>query len=192
QRPAGMVSKPVFSLTDAFEGNSLKPQWKFFGEYDTSRFHIRNNSLVIRAKGKTVGDCSPILCIPSDHSYLVQVELWIEGESTGGLVLFYNNQAHSGILADKSNILANLRGWQFPTEKNVLTNHVFLRLKNNNQTVDMYYSTDGKNWNKIENSVEVSSYNHNVLNGFLSLRLGLCSIGNGTVTFKNFIYEPVR
>ena len=43
----------------------------------------------------------------------------------------------------------------------------------------MYYSTDGDKWNKIENSLEVSGMHHNVLSGFLSLRIGLCSMGEG-------------
>ena len=82
--------------------------------------------------------------------------------------------------------------WQFPTEKNVINNHVFLRLKNINNTVNMYYSTDGKKWNKIENSLEVSAMHHNVLGGFMSVRIGLCSIGEGSVTFKNFTYKPIK
>jgi beta-xylosidase len=191
-RPVGIDSKTVFSLNDDFEGNSLKPQWKFFGEFDTSRFHLADNSLVIKSKGHSVGDCSPLVCIPSNHSYIAQVELFIEGEATGGLVLFYNSNFYSGILADKENVLANLRGWQFPTEKRVIKNHVFLRLKNINNTVDMYYSIDGEKWNKIENSIEVSSYNHNVLSGFLGLRLGLCSIGDGNIKFKKFIYKSIK
>jgi beta-xylosidase len=56
----------------------------------------------------------------------------------------------------------------------------------------MYYSTDGQTWNKIENSVEVSGYNHNVLGGFLSLRLGLCALGDGSVTFRNFKYQTIN
>jgi xylan 1,4-beta-xylosidase len=192
KRPAGKTSDAIFSLSDDFDGNKLKPQWKFYGEYDTSRFRLIDNSAVIKAKGNSVGDSSPLLTIPSDHSYIAQVEVSIEGEATGGLVLFYNDRAYSGILADKENILANLRGWQFPTEKKVIKNHVFLRLENINNTVDMYYSIDGERWMKIENSAEVSSYNHNVLSGFLSLRIGLCSIGNGIVKFKNFIYKPIK
>ena len=192
KRPAGQASSTVFSLNDNFEGTTLKPQWKFYGEYDTSRFHLADNSLVIKAKGRSVGECSPLLCIPSDHSYIAQVELFVEGEASGGLVLFYNDKVYSGILADKENILANLRGWQFPTEKNVIKSHGFLRLKNINNTVDMYYSKDGENWNKIENSVEVSGYHHNVLSGFISLRLGLCAMGNGRVKFKNFAYIAIK
>lgn len=107
------------------------------------------------------------------------------------MVLFYNNNYNSGILADNENILTNLRGWQFVTEHNVMKNHVFLRLKNINNTVDMYYSADGVKWNKIENSIEVSSMHHNVLGGFMSLRIGLCSIGEGTVKFKNFTYKSL-
>lgn len=192
RRPRGTSPGAVFSLNDNFEGNELKPHWKFFGEYDTSRFHLVDNSLIIKAKGKSVGDTSPLLCIPSHHSYIAQVELSVEGDAVGGLVLFYNNNAHSGILADKENIVADLRGWQFTTEKQVINNHVFLRLKNINNTVDMYYSIDGEKWIKIETSLEVSAYNHNALNGFLSLRIGLCSISDGQVKFRNFIYKPLE
>jgi beta-xylosidase len=191
-RPAGTILNTKFSLNDSFSGDKLNLQWAFFGGYDTSRFHFVDSSLVIKAKGNAVGDCSPLLCIPSDHSYTAQVEMVIEGKATGGLVLFYDNRAHSGILADSENILADLSGWQFFTEKAAVKKHVFLRLIDINNTVDMYYSQDAKNWTKIENSAEVSSYNHNVLGGFLGLRLGLCSMGTGTVRFKNFIYQPIK
>lgn len=190
---SGRSSVTSFNLSDNFSGNKLRPNWKFFGEYDTTRFLVANNSLTIKGKGQSVGNCSPLLCIPSDHSYTADIELTIEGNAIGGLVLFYNNNAYSGIMADKENVLANLRGWQFPTEKNVvLQNHVYLRLKNINNTVDMYYSNDGIQWKKIENSLEVSGLHHNVLGGFLSLRLGLCSLGEGSVTFRNFIYNPIK
>ena len=192
KRPEGTPAGENFTLNDNFKENKLHLQWQFFGRYDTGRFHFADNALEIKAEGNSVGGCSPLLCIPSDHSYMAQVELYIEGEAMGGLVLFYNNSAHSGILADKENIVADLRGWQFATEKNVINNHVFLRLKNVDNTIDMYYSVDGTEWNKIENSAEVSCYNHNVLGGFLSLRIGLCSVGKGKVKFKNFIYKAVK
>ena len=130
QRPPGTASNLTFTLNDDFSEKSLKPHWKFFGQYDANRFQLVDNSLVIKAKGNSVSNCSPLLCIPSDHSYIADVELFIEGNATGGLVLFYNNNFYSGILADNENVLANLRGWQFVTEKKVIKNHVFLRLKN--------------------------------------------------------------
>ena len=192
KRPAGTIQEAGYSVSDDFDGNTLKPQWKFFGEYDTTRFNMVDNSLVIKAKGRSVSHSSPLLTVPLDHSYTAQVELTMEGNAIGGLVLFYNDNYYSGILADRKNILANLRGWQFPTERNVIQGHVFLRLVNINNTVDMYYSLNGMDWTKIENSLQVTAFHHNVLSGFMSLRIGLCSIGNGKVTFDNFVYEPVK
>nr|WP_321353915.1 family 43 glycosylhydrolase [uncultured Draconibacterium sp.] len=186
------VAQEPMKLRDDFSGDELNPQWKFFGEYDTDRFEVKNNSVVINGKGHGIADCSPMLTIPADHAYTADVEVEIEGDAIGGLVLFYNQQASSGILADDTNILSNLRGWQFATEQNVINRHVFLRLKSINNTVDMYYSLDGKKWLKTENSFETSALHHNVLSGFLSLRIGLCSIGDGKVTFKNFVYTPIK
>ncbi|MEN2399049.1 family 43 glycosylhydrolase [Flavobacterium sp. MC2016-06] len=191
------ITKPIgeavahFSQSDDFSGMVLKPQWKFFNGVDAARFKVTNKSLIINGKGKGLGDSSPLVCVPSGHSYMADVEMDIEGEAIGGLVLFYNNSYYSGILADKENILANLRGWQFVTEKKAHNRHLYLRLKNINNNLDMFYSLDGIEWLKIENSAEVSSYNHNALSGFLGLRIALCSIGDGRVTFKNFNYTAL-
>ncbi|WP_426324602.1 family 43 glycosylhydrolase [Pedobacter sp. R-06] len=192
KKPDLALSKTNFNLNDNFAGNKLKSQWQFFEELDTNRFKLANNSLSIKAKGNTIGNSSPLLCIPEDHSYTVDVEVLIEGKATAGLALFYNSAASSGILANNEDIVADLRGWRAPAEKNVVNNHVFLRLKNVENTVDLYYSKDGAKWNKIENSFEVSGMHHNVLSGFLSLRIGLCSIGEGKVTFRNFKYTPIK
>lgn len=192
KRPSLPASAATFSLNDDFSGSALKPHWKFFKGYDPNRFRLENNSLVMQAKGNGVGNSSPMLCIPPDHSYTADVEINIEGNATAGLVLFYNNIFHSGILADSKDIQANLRGWQFPTEKNVIENRAFLRLKCVNNQVDMFYSLDRINWIKIENSADVSSMHHNVLSGFMSLRVGLCAYGEGAVSFKGFRYAPIN
>lgn len=191
KRPSLPVSHTSFSLNDDFSGNTLKPHWTFFGGYDEGRIRLENNSLMMKTKGDGVGSSSPMLCVPSHHSYTVDVEINLQGNATAGLVLFYNNVYYSGILADSKNILTNLRGWQFPTEQNVHENRVFLRLKSIHNQVDMYYSLDGNNWMKTENSADVSSMHHNVLSGFMGLRIGLTAFGEGTVTFKNFRYTPV-
>ncbi|WP_420386726.1 family 43 glycosylhydrolase [Roseivirga sp.] len=180
------------SFTDPFEEGQLNPQWKFFEGYDQNRVELETQGILIKGKGTSVAGSSPMLYVPSDHDYTVEVELEIQGNATGGLLLFYNNNAFSGILADQANVLANLRGWQFVTEEQVIDRHVFLRLKNEFNTVDMYYSTDGTDWIKIENSFESSGYHHNILSGFMSLRIGLTALGDGKVKFSNFKYHPLK
>ena len=180
-----------FTLSDSFDGDVLRPNWKFFKEYEPKRFELKDGILSLKGKGDWLPASAPLLTAPSHHSYTADVEIEIEGDATAGLVLFYNEDAYSGILADQKNILANLRGWQFTTEEDVINRKVWLRLKNINNTVDMFYSHDGEEWLKIENSLEVSGFHHNVLSGFMSLRIGLVSLGNGTVHFKEFNYRPV-
>jgi len=192
KKPNLVADKTNFTLNDDFKGNKLRSQWEFFGELDAGRFQLSDSGLSIKGKGNQVTNSAPLLCIPSGHSYTADVELSIEGKATAGLVLFYNNSAFSGILANNKNILANIRGWQFETEKNVINDRVFLRLKNMDNIVHMYYSTDGMKWDKIESSLDVSAIHHNVLSGFLSLRIGLCAIGEGKVTFKNFKFTPIN
>ena len=52
----------------------------------------------------------------------------LKGDAIGGLMLFCSQKIFSGILADKSDILANLRGWQFPTQVDVIRRRVFYAL----------------------------------------------------------------
>jgi xylan 1,4-beta-xylosidase len=191
KKPAGQTSKSDFSLSDTFSTTILSPQWQFFDEYDTKRFKLTKDGIQINGKGKSIGGSSPLLCTPSDHSYTAAVEVIIEGNATAGLMLFYDSKLYTGIAADKNNIFAILRSWQFPTQKGINKTHLFLRLEKQEELVNMFYSLDGKKWIKIENSAEVSSFNHNVLSGFMSLRLGLSAVGEGNVIFKNFIYKPL-
>ncbi|HKO76504.1 MAG TPA: family 43 glycosylhydrolase [Flavobacterium sp.] len=190
QKPAGQFVKSNFTLSDSFTGTKLNPQWQFFDEHDPQRATFSSNGIKIKGKGTGIGNSSPLLCTPSDHSYTAEVEVEIEGNATAGLVLFYDTKLFTGLAFDKENIMAILRVWQFPTVKGVNKTHLFLRLEKKGQVVNMFYSIDGKDWLKIENSAEVSSFNHNVLSGFMSLKLGLSAVGEGAVTFKNFVYTP--
>jgi xylan 1,4-beta-xylosidase len=190
QKPGGQFVKNNFTLSDSFAGTKLNPQWQFFDEHDPQRATFSSNGIKIKGKGTGIGNSSPLLCTPSDHSYTAEVEVEIEGNASAGLVLFYDTKLFTGIAFDKENIMAILRVWQFPTVKGVNKTHLFLRLEKKEQVVNMFYSIDGKDWLKIENSAEVSSFNHNVLSGFMSLKLGLSAVGEGAVTFKNFVYSP--
>ena len=190
--PFNQPKKKAYPLSDDFSGNSLKPQWKFWEDYDTARIRFYNNALTIQAKGKNLGESSPLLCVPTDHSYTVEVEVEIQGNAKGGLALFYNSDYSYGFLADSSNLLNNVHKWHFVTEGNVIKKHVFLKLKKIENVVDCFYSIDGIKWIKTETSFEVSGVHHNVLGGFLGLRIALSSIGEGSVTYKNFRYQPIK
>jgi beta-xylosidase len=64
-------------------------------------------------------------------------------------------------------------------------------VKNVDNIVDLYYRAEGGEWNKIQSSLDISGFNHNALGGFMAVRIGLCSIGKGSVTFRNFVYKAL-
>lgn len=185
------ITSQGFGLSDPLTGSHLNLWWKFYGKPDSARYTLSAAGIEIKGRGDAVGNSAPLVVTPSHHSYSVEVEATIRGEASAGLMLFYNNAAFSGILADQNDVLANLRGWQFVTESGVLKGHVFLKLEKRDQVVNMFYSTSGNKWTKISNSAEVSGLHHNVLGGFLSLKVALFSVGKGSVVFRNFKYIPL-
>ena len=56
--------------------------------------------------------------------------------------------------------------------------------------VSFLWSDDGVGWTKTT-SYEVSGYNHNVGDGFLSLRPALFASGAGDVLFKTLRYRAI-
>ena len=72
-----------------------------------------------------------------------------------------------------------------------LGQHVWLRLRNDRHIVTVYYSGDGKTWERYDRGVEVSGYHHNVAYDFLSLRPALYASGEGEVRFRNFKYRAL-
>jgi xylan 1,4-beta-xylosidase len=61
---------------------------------------------------------------------------------------------------------------------------------NDRQEIDFFYRLAGQNWQRTEESAEISGMNHNVLNGFLDVRPALFASGSGRATFRNFRYWP--
>ena len=146
--------------------------FKFIENNFNAKFVVRNGEIIVQGKQEEIELIEKLF---SELFFLIK----------------RNDMLSITDIETSISVLKN-NGKNKPTISQTHKNHVFLRLKNINNTVDMFYSIDGEKWKKIENSLEVSCYNHNVLGGFLSLRLGLCSIGEGKVKFKNFIYKSIK
>jgi beta-xylosidase len=72
-----------------------------------------------------------------------------------------------------------------------LGQRVWLKLRNDRHIVQVWYSGDGKTWERYDRGVEVSGYHHNVGYDFLSLRPALYASGGGEVRFRNFKYRAL-
>jgi xylan 1,4-beta-xylosidase len=193
-KPAAAAVPHGSALSDDFSTDKMGVQWSFYKgtDSDKARYRYENNALVLKAKGATPADSSPLWFVCGDHAYEVQVEADIDPGATAGLVLFYNSRLYAGLGVSDENLVMHRYGMERRSGKPAgLSRHVFIRLKNDNHIVTIYTSADGKAWQKFGTQMEVSGYHHNVAYDFLSLRPALYAAGTGEVRFRNFRYRAL-
>ncbi|WP_321285890.1 family 43 glycosylhydrolase [uncultured Sunxiuqinia sp.] len=191
QLPAGDESADGTGLSDDFNRDTLGLQWQFFKLYEPGRVRLLGGELVLRAAGNSFDESSPLLVNSSDRKYEVQVEYTIDEGVTAGLCLFYNEKGNMRIAVNEDRFTVyNQRNAKI-REENTLGNHGYLRILFDENEVSFYFSADGQQWNRVERTLEVSGFNHNVFGEFLSLRAGLYAFGKGQVRFDNFIYNQL-
>jgi len=162
--------------------------WRFYKEYDPSRFSVDNGVLTLKARGNSPGTSSPIMFIAGNHAYEVEVEIEKDPNTTAGITFYYNADFNAGVGFDSSNRYRFRHNQSSGRGRHDNVNHMWLRLRNNNQVVTAEYSYDGKTWENAGWGMELSGYNHNTLHEFQSLLPGLFAFGEGEVRFKNMKY----
>lgn len=182
-------TSPGMPLSDDFTGGKLGLQWSFFKEFDPSRFAFNENGLVMKARGSSPADSSPLLVIPTNHSYEISLELEVRGQAEGGLLLYYDNSVFVGIGCSAGLLTKYERGLLHSQQETNLSGIFFLKIINQRHQVSFFYSQDGVEWARYPSGAEVSGYHHNTFGHFLSLRAGLCASGEGEVVFRNFSYQ---
>lgn len=180
------------TLSDDFTRNRLGVQWCLFDPApdELQRVRYEHGSLVLRAKGTSLADCSPLLCTVGDRSYEAEVELEVGEGAQGGLALFYDARGHVGLGVGAGALHTYHYGQEQPWMKQPLPGKRYrLRVTNHRHDVTFYYAVDGGPWVKHGWQREVSGYHHNVFGGFLALRIALFAAGRGEVRWRNFIYR---
>ncbi len=191
----GRKSPSGFALSDDFSTNKLGLQWGFFspGADEMARVRYEDNSLVIRGKGTSLADSSPLTCIVGDRSYEASVSLEIAGDAQGGLALFYDDRGFVGIGFSANQMFTYNNGQEHSWMRQPMsTTVVHVKVTNKSNVVTFHYSHDGQNWIQHPWQMEVSGYHHNVFGGFLSLRIAIFGTGNGEIRARNFVYRSLE
>jgi xylan 1,4-beta-xylosidase len=193
--PVTTVNAHGQPLSDDFLQNRLgtylafyQPQTRYL---ERARFTERGMQLA--GQGDGPADSSPLAMIIGDHSYEVTVEFELRGSVLGGLLLFYNNDLFCGIGCDGKRLRNFKLGKElsFGPSPAIAQSHLFMRVQNVENVATFFWSEDGTHWQKA-NSYEVSGYNHNVGDGFLSLRPAIFASGKGDVLFKRMKYSVLQ
>lgn len=191
KKPEGQIVSGSLELSDSFLGDELNLQWRFYGDRKPFSYWF-DHGLHMQCLGNTPEDCSPMLSIPSHHSYEIQVTLELLGEQAeGGLILYYNQNSYYGISLSGGLIYPLRRAQKLAAEEWKDT-MVQLKIVNDHHELTMYYGQDGISWHKIIMGMECSGCHHNTLGGFSSVKAGIFAAGSGEVIFRNFNYHPIH
>jgi xylan 1,4-beta-xylosidase len=189
----GRPGRSGFALSDDFATNKFGIQWSFHDPApdEMQRVQFGGDALLIAGKGHTPADSSPVTCCAGDRAYEVEVTMDIVGQAEGGLLLYYNQKAFVGLGFETGRIKTFQYAEEHPWAKvDWPSSNIRVRLTNKDNVITFRYSGDGgKTWRLHGTRMEVSGIHHNVFGGFLSLKVGMYSAGNGKVRFSHFTYK---
>ncbi len=193
-KPPGAAVAHGFARSDDFSVPSLGTRWSLYGSApeEAGRVRYDGTSLVLAGKGNGPENCSPLTQNVGDRCYEFSVELELEDDVTGGLLLFFDDRLFLGMGIDGARMTSYRGGkasyWPEPAPP---TRHMHMRVVNKAQIVTFYYSLDGKDWTRHGVRSEVSGYNANTIDDLLSLRPALFAAGGGSARFRNFRYRAL-
>lgn len=191
----GEAVTPGFPLSDDFSSNKFGVQWAFHDPKpdEMERVSYGDASLTLTGSGTTPVDSSPLTCIVVDRAYQVEVTMELEGEVEGAFLLYYNPKAFVGVgfTGEKAKTYQYAESHDWASVP-LVGRKVRGRITNDHNVITYHYSVDdGKTWRRHPTRMEVSGLNHNVFGGFLSLKVGLCALGSGSVRLTNFTYRAL-
>jgi xylan 1,4-beta-xylosidase len=198
----GAVQIHGMALSDDFTTDRLGTLWSFYDPSPDEQLRLtrKDRMLIMKGKGKTPSDCSPLTCIAGDQSYRITVDIETSGPAEGGMLLYYNRRLYVGLGFGPQGLVMHRYGLQrprgaIPGQRDPGGGPVrkpAIRLTNQNNILTIHTSADDRQtWRKFDVQMEVSGYHHNVAYDFLSLRPALYAAGEGDVHFRNFTYEAL-
>jgi len=196
RKPKGGTALPHGQpLSDDFRAPlELGRKWNFFkpAPDEASRQRVEDGALVLKASGIAPSNSSPLLLIAGDQAYSFECDIEIAPGGVAGLLLFYDEKLYAGLGFDEKRFVTHQYGIERGRPANPHGRRMKMRVTNNRHIVSFHTSGDGgQTWKRFDRGMEVSGYHHNVRGGFLMLRPGLYSAGEGEAKFRDFRFRAL-
>lgn len=188
--PAPLKPMPV---SDSFAGPELGIQWSFWGGLDKERIRFEDGALVMKGKGTSPADCSPMAFPAPEGAYEIEVDVETTGDAVGGLTLYYDPNAYAASGIGAGSVWWGQRGKMNGGTKMEGVRRAKLKIVCDRYDVVFKIQLPGGEWKNLpgSNALDVSGYHHNTFGGFTSLRPGVFAWGQGTVNFRHFVYRSL-
>lgn len=146
-------------------------------------------ALSIQGQGTRPAEASPLALIAPCAHYEISVDVELQGDAQAGLLLFYSRHLYAGLGFSTERLVHHQYGRQslLPTEFKPGT-RLQLRIVNDDHVASLFYRTSPERAWIRHAGLDVSGYQHNCADGFLSLRpaLYVCGAGKGIFMKAHF------
>ena len=187
--PMGVAQRPMIVLSDDFKAPDLKATWEAWKEKDMSRYKVGDGVLMVRAKGNSYAESSPLTIRARDESYEVQVAAKIEAQSGAALGLEYYPAVAVYIELINGQLNAYGPKGKLAT-RSWLAASIWLKMVNRKNRVELLASENGQTWQSLVTEFDASGFNQNQQHGgFQAARPALAASGSGITHFTDFHYR---
>lgn len=189
QLPLQKESQHGLILSANFTDNKLGIQWSFWKEYATDALSFSEKGMTVKAKGTSPKDGRLLITTATDKCYEITSEITLSKGNAAGLLLYYNEKVHAGLVSDGKTFTIYKNGEDKEVTRSTFKNKFHVKLLNRANKLNVSVSKDGLKWQTLADDIDVSEFHHNKYRGFLALRPALVTFGKGNATFKNFTYK---
>ncbi len=167
--------------------------WQAAGGWHPGRYAVAGNTLRLAPLGDTPEASRPLLRQVHHDRYEAVVAIAAGGTGFRGLALYYGPKFYYGCGLGPDGIYRFGPGTRERIAGPPGGAVAYFKIVNDDQNVGLYVSPDGAAWKRIEDAVDVSPYQTNLLRGFRSHRIALfcCGDGAGDAEFRDFAYRPM-
>lgn len=187
RKPAGEAVPNGFKESDDFKGPDLDLKWGFPAESSKGRYRFGDGGLYLRGTGEKLADCPPMVMPVTHTAYEYTVEMTVPPGVTGGATVYYNKNAYTAV-GLKDGFVRPYTGYtgDINYAEPYKGNHIYMKMRFQNDLVRMFYSSDGENWKKVPAVADVSGMDRNTLGTWAAVRPGIFACGKGEVLVQHF------
>lgn len=188
KKPAGSPAGIVDTLSDAFRPEEdMPPQWRSKGNLDKSRVLRTENGLLFKGIDTSVGESNPLTVITGDRSFEIETTVTVTGAATAGLIYMYDTKIYNGLGFTGTELILYRLG-RVLTRIPHASDQCAMKLRVDRGYLSFWHKDANGSYQKINYVIDTNAQNALAYGGFLSLRPGLFSAGNGTAYFSYFRY----
>ncbi len=193
RKPAGENVGHGMPLSDSFAATKMPCRWSYWeGAAGEDTYAPGGGALRMRARGTSVADAALLTVKPANHSYEAQVEVEVPAGAEAGLIIHYDGRRFGGLGVAGDEVFVYSKGERGDTAKRPAGGRLFLKIRNVEHDIELFYGTDGAVWTKFRGGLEMSGFHHDTFGEWSFLKIGLYAFGSGTATFRDFKYQGLK